>query len=78
MTDYNISPLAVCPFYRCERKQSVKCDGFLIGTSITLTFADSKEAKLHKENYCRSQKYMQCPYARVCEEAECDRFARYD
>ncbi len=76
MTDYNVSPLAVCPFYRREQKQAIMCDGFLLGVSVTLRFTDPREAKLHKENYCRSQKYVQCPYAVINAEAEEDRFEK--
>lgn len=52
---------AVCPFYICEYKKSVTCEGYEKGIVSSLTKFESEEDKsefVHK--FCLTHEYKKC------------------
>lgn len=46
------SEKTLCPYYRCEERQVIHCEGPLPGTSLHLAFNSPRRLKLHKGAYC--------------------------
>lgn len=67
------SYLSACPFYKREENMRVCCCGWGEGVEeIAVRFRTVREAKAHKEAYCRSLSgYKKCPvYAMIEGEIE--------
>ena len=42
----------ICPFYKCEERQVIYCEGLSDGTAIHLAFAYPPKLKEYKASYC--------------------------
>ncbi len=51
MANKTIDALVYCPFYICEAKTSITCEG-IIGDKTVSQFLNEKEKKYHEENFC--------------------------
>ena len=56
------SPNVVCPYYRCEERQKIICEGVERNTKINLTFATPPQLKNYKSRFCEG-KYGGCMLA---------------
>ena len=56
---------AMCPFYKGEGAHKLICEGVCRGGGIHMTFPSKKELDGHKEKYCYSWKYDECPLAKA-------------
>ncbi|MBR4071541.1 MAG: hypothetical protein IKK26_03195 [Clostridia bacterium] len=54
MANKTIDALVYCPFYICEGKNSITCEG-LIGDKITNHFVTTQEKKDYENNFCTSK-----------------------
>lgn len=50
---------AVCPFYKHDAKQMIKCEGIVYGATITMWFCDISSKDLHKTVFC-DDKFGNC------------------
>lgn len=51
----------VCPFYHCEERARIKCEGFSKGVNIQLYFANKELMLDHKHRHCMSMDgYPRC------------------
>lgn len=62
MGKHYISKYAICPCYRSEERQVIRCG--TEQTTIHRVFCDASEAKEYKKEYCRHN-FMQCPICAV-------------
>ena len=59
---YNSYNNVKCPFYKCEQKQQLHCEGISSDTRTHLWFVSNDALKKHKEKYCKQTKgCTQCP-----------------
>lgn len=61
-----VSAYVVCPFYRDEDKQMIRCEGLERDTSIHLAFASHDQLRDYKHRYCNLQ-YGACRIAQMLE-----------
>ena len=68
MGKHYISKNSICPCYRSEERQVIRCGVDV--TTIHRVFADATAAKEYKQKYCQQQ-YERCPiYAIFFKEEE--------
>ena len=63
---HRMSNNVVCPYYRCEERQMIYCEGVMPETGINLTFARPEMKKEYKLRYCEA-KYGDCLIAQTLE-----------
>lgn len=63
---HTVSKRAVCPFYRCETRQVVYCQGLSEGQGFHVACRSTKDALDYKERYCRDA-YHRCALAKILE-----------
>lgn len=61
---HRVSNKVICPFYRCEERQMIYCEGVMAGTGINLTFAEPEGKKQYKIRCCEA-KYDDCLIAQT-------------
>lgn len=59
MANKTIDALIFCPFYMCESKKSITCEG-IIGKATTNHFISEGEKKYHEYNFCCSKHCRGC------------------
>ena len=55
------SEKVLCPFYKDETKNSIRCEG-VISVACINNFAETDDKKQHLEEYCYTH-YKRCPHA---------------
>lgn len=50
-TDENV--FVICPFYKCQSKQVIYCEGPDESSAIHVAFATQQSLKSYAERYCR-------------------------
>lgn len=45
--------LVKCPYYKCEEKQKIFCEGVQEGTKIHLAFDTVPNLKAYKDRFCK-------------------------
>ncbi len=55
----------ICPYYKRETAQSVRCEGMSDGNLLHINFCSKENKKDHKKSYCCSHRYTNCPLARI-------------
>lgn len=58
MGKHYISKYAICPCYRSEERQVIRCG--VEQTTVHRVFNNASEAKEYKKKYCQHS-FMQCP-----------------
>ena len=61
---HKLSNNVICPFYLCEERQVVYCEGVEDGTSIHLGFNRPPALKEYKKQFCETQ-YCKCRIAQM-------------
>lgn len=59
---------AKCPFYRGDTQQSVICEGFLQGSTVSVRFATQRDMQKHCGLFCCDM-YENCEVYRMIVEA---------
>lgn len=59
MANKTIDALAFCPFYVCEAKTTITCEG-IVGTLTVNKFADEYEKREHEKNFCTCRHCQGC------------------
>ena len=59
MANKTIDALIFCPFYICESKMSITCEG-LIGSKTVTQFNCENEIKEHEYNFCCTKHCRGC------------------
>lgn len=69
---HRISNRVICPFYHCEERQVLYCEGLRENTAIHLAFAFAPELKAYRAKHCETA-YTDCPIAKMLAErwSEC-------
>lgn len=63
------SNLAVCPYYHYETTQVIYCDGIVVDTLLHLAFANAKQAREYKLDFCKGN-YNACSLYQMLEEID--------
>ena len=63
MGDYG-SQDTLCPFYRREDKNAIKCEGIMDDSFISQYFCKSKDKQIHKDVFC-NHRYGNCEIYRM-------------
>jgi hypothetical protein len=58
---------AVCPYYKDEEQQKIRCEGPEEGTALHLTFAGKEQMRTYRGKYCEG-KWKTCMFARALNE----------
>ena len=61
----------LCPFFRSHTKKSISCEGFMDGMSISSSFDNDQQKRLHKSIYCDGR-YTYCEIYRMVMAAKYD------
>ena len=59
-----ISKFVLCPFYREDSTQVIRCEGVEKNTAINITFGSSKRHREYMEAFC-CNKYKACIVCRM-------------
>ena len=59
------SPNVVCPYYRCEERQKIFCEGVEDGTSLQLAFDSSAHQQCYRKRLCHTMHWSACPVAEM-------------
>ena len=62
------SLLAICPYYKDEDRQKVRCEGLEPATAIHYAFSTPARCREWKDNHCKSWGFEECPIARMLTE----------
>ena len=60
MANKAIDALVYCPFYICEARTTITCEG-LISDKTVSHFESEREKKEHQENFCMGKCCRGCP-----------------
>lgn len=63
MANYAGGVLTVCPYYEAEAGKSIRCNGFLTGSSTALRFCSGQQKDVWQHAYCFRHDYNKCPIA---------------
>ena len=61
---HKVSSNIMCPFYKCEERQVLYCEGLYSGTSIHLGFSYPAALSEYRDTYCR-ENYNECRIAKM-------------
>lgn len=64
MAKNSISSRVCCPYYKCETRTMLFCEGVQQGTTLHLAFADPSRTKEYRAKYCDTN-YNGCRIARM-------------
>ncbi len=71
MPKHTISNNAKCPYYRCEDRHEIFCDGLSAGMGTHVAFSSPAERKQWTNDRCKSmQGYHSCPVKQMLEKNE--------
>lgn len=59
MGKHDWSRLALCPYYKCESRPTIYCEGVEENSTIHISFASPADAKAYKNKHCRAD-YCSC------------------
>ena len=45
--------LAKCPYYKCESRNMVFCEGVQAGSTIHMAFENAQQKRSYEEQFCR-------------------------
>ena len=54
MGKHDWSRLALCPYYKCENRPTIYCEGVEENSTIHISFASPADAKAYKNKHCRA------------------------
>lgn len=63
---HTVSKSARCPFYRCETRQVIYCQGLTEGQGFHVACRSPRDALAYKKKYCRDR-YQGCALAKILE-----------
>lgn len=58
-----------CPFYRNYNSDTVRCEGIMDGTTLGLSFADTKDRCRHMDVFCQTEHFRKCEIYRMVMDA---------
>lgn len=71
MPKHTIRCAAKCPYYRCEDRHEIFCEGLKAGMGTHVAFSSPAERKEWAKEYCASvQVHRKCPVMKMLEENE--------
>lgn len=77
MANKTIDALAFCPFYVCEAKTTITCEG-IIGDFTISKFANEHTKREHEKNFCISRHCQGCGvYCALMQNYSCTRMGVY-
>lgn len=59
MSNKTINVEAICPFFLCESKKSITCEG-IITESMVSRFDTEEEKQFHEKTYCTKYDFESC------------------
>lgn len=59
-----VDAVVKCPYYKCEEKQKIFCEGVEKGTALHLTFDTPQNLKNYKKRFCKGC-YNKCLIAEM-------------
>jgi len=62
MSDYR-EARAVCPYYKKPKGAGIRCEGYLPGMVVSLTFVDPAQRRIYLEDFCFSGCWRGCEIA---------------
>lgn len=68
MSKWYESACAMCPYYKGEGSHRIVCDGFYPESNVHITFPARKVLEAHKEKFCYTWRYEECPLAKALDE----------
>lgn len=71
MPKHMVSCAAKCPYYCCEDRHEIFCEGLSDGMRTHVAFASPAERKLWMTQHCKSiQGYKDCPVMQMLEKTK--------
>lgn len=71
MAKHTVSNNAKCPYYRCEDRHEIFCEGLSVGMGTHVAFSSPLERKQWANDRCKSiQGHEQCPVKMMLERNE--------
>ena len=64
---HKVSDNVRCPFYKCEERQAIYCEGVEEGTALHLGFSIPARLNDYKTRFCEND-YPKCRIARMLDE----------
>lgn len=60
MSKHYVSDVAKCPWYKCEDRQRIFCEGPMSGASIHVTFSTPENRRNYERALCNTMDYEKC------------------
>lgn len=71
MSNKSINVDALCPFFLCESKKSITCEG-IITESMVSRFDTEEEKQIHEKTYCTKYDFESCEICKALSK-KCDK-----
>lgn len=78
MPNKTIDALVFCPFYVCESRCCITCEGILEDCSLTHRFRNERLKHVHEYDFCTSPACVNCPVFLALQEKYDERRKPYD
>ena len=65
MSKHDVTPLAICPFYKHTEKQRICCEGVEGSASTHVSFSVPDDRKQYEMTHCRCWSWEECPVAKM-------------